>query len=101
MTIKNNAPKKKKIKLIYYIKPVLGEDEIKSDGYIKVQYEENSNLLIAKNLYNVDQFKDIIYVSSSEKIKSYTGNKSIFLGKSGVTNPDGLHRVRLDDRTGI
>ena len=33
-----------------------------SDGYIKVQYEENSNLLIAENLYNVDQFKDIIYV---------------------------------------
>ena len=101
LTLKNNAPKKKKIKLIYYIKPVLGEDEIKSDGYIKVQYEENSNLLIAENLYNVDQFKDIIYVSSSEKIKSYTGNKSIFLGKGGVTNPDGLHRVRLDDSTGI
>ena len=80
---------------------MLGEDEIKSDGYIKVQYEENSNLLIAENLYNVDQFKDIIYVSSSEKIKSYTGNKSIFLGKGGVTNPDGLHRARLDDSTGI
>ena len=25
----------------------------------------------------------------------------MFLGKGGVTNPDGLHRVRLDDSTGI
>ena len=57
------------------MKPVIGEDEIKSDGYIKLQYEENSNILIAKNLYNVDEFKDTIYISSSEKIKSFTGNQ--------------------------
>ena len=53
LTLKNNAPKKKKIKIVYYVKPVIGEDEIKSDGYIKLKYEENSNVLIAKNLYNV------------------------------------------------
>ena len=101
LTLKNNAPKKKKIKIIYYAKPVIGEDEIKSDSYIKLQYEENSNVLIAKNLYNVDEFKDTIYISSSEKIKSFTGNKKTFLGKGGVTNPSGMHRMRLDNDIGI
>ena len=101
LTLKNNAPKKKKIKIVYYVKPVLGEDEIKSDSYIKLQYIENSNLLVAKNLYNVDQFKDTIYVSSSEKIKSFTGNKKTFLGKGGISNPNGLNRIRLDNDIGI
>ena len=39
---------------------------------------------IAKNLYNTDEFKDTIYITSSEKIKSFTGNKKNFLGKGGV-----------------
>ena len=99
LTLKNNAPKKKKIKIVYYVKPVIGEDEIKSEGYIKLQYEENSNVLIAKNLYNTDEFKDTIYVSSSEKIKSFTGNKKAFLGS--VSNPSGLHHMRLDNDSGI
>jgi len=101
LTIKNNAPKKKKIKIIYYAKPVLGEDEIKSDSYIKLQYEENSNILVAKNLYNTDEFKDTIYISSSEKVKSFTGNKKSFLGKGGISNPDALHHMRLDNDIGI
>ena len=119
LTLKNNAPKKKKMKIVYYVKPVIGEDEIKSDGYIKLQYEENSNVLVAKNLYNVDEFKDTIYVSSSEKIKSFTGNKKTFLGEQrdvilkehdkgtlktnsrGISNPSGLHHMRLDNDSGI
>ncbi len=101
LTLKNIAPKKKKIKIIYYTKPVLGEDEIKSSGYIKLQYEENSNILIAKNLYKTDEFRNVIYVSSSEQIKTYTGNKSKFMGKGGISNPDGLHCMRLDNDNGI
>ena len=101
LRLKNNAPKKKKIKIVYYAKPVLGEDEIKSDSYIKLQYEENSNVLLAKNLYDVDEEKDSIYISSSEKIKSFTGNKKSFLGKGGVSNPDGMHHMRLDNDNGI
>ena len=37
ITLENKNPQKKKLKLIYYIKPVLGEDEIKSNGlYIAI-----------------------------------------------------------------
>ena len=101
LTLKNNAPKKKKIKIYYYIKPVLGEDELKTDGYIKLQYEENSNVILARKLYNKDPLNNIIYVSSSEKIKSFTGNKSKFFGKGGITSPDALKCMRLDNDNGI
>ena len=101
LTLKNNAPKKKKIRIVYYVKPVLGEDEIKSDGYIKLQYEENTNILIAKNLYKTDEIGNIAYVSSSEKIKSYTGNKKNFFGRGGIADPSALHHMRLDNDNGI
>ena len=101
LTLKNNAPKKKKLKIVYYIKPVLGEDEIKSDGYIKLNYEENSNILIAKNLYQTEEFENIVYISSSEKINSFTGNKKTFFGKGGIENPSGIHSMRLDNDNGL
>ena len=52
--------------------------------------------MLAKNLYNTDEFKDTIYISSSEKIKSFTGNKKSFLGKGGVANPSGMHLMILE-----
>ena len=101
MRLKNNAPKKKKLKIYYYMKPVLGEDEIKSDGYIKTNYEENSNILLIRNLYQTDNFDEIAYISSSEKIESFTGNKKNFFGEGGITNPNAIHTMRLDNDTGL
>ena len=96
LTLTNNAPKKKKIRIIYYIKPVIGEDEIKSDGKISLEYKENNNMIIARKIYNSDELNNIVYISSSEKIKSYTGDKTKFLGDGGLENPDGLKTIRLD-----
>ena len=71
----------KKIRLVYYIKPVLGEDEIKTNGYIKTELDKNMNLVAVQNLYTND-FKNLMFVSCNEKIKSYTGNKKFFVGKA-------------------
>ena len=96
----NNNPERKKLKLIYYIKTVLGEDEIKSDGCIKISYDDNSNMVIGENLYE-STFKNKVFVSSSEKIKSFTGDKKLFLGKGGISSPDGLKKVRLNNSSGF
>ena len=98
LKLTNNTIERKKIKIIYYIKPVLGEDEVKSNGNISIKYEERANVLVAENLYESD-FQSKIYVSSSEKIKSYTGDKKFFLGKEGISNPDGLKKIRLNNNT--
>jgi len=101
LTLKNTAPVKKKLELIYYIKPVLGEDEIKSDGYITVQSEKNINIVTVKNLYNMDFTNQVVYISSSEPIKSYTGDKKFFIGKGSLTNPDGIRKVTLNNDNGL
>ena len=101
LTLTNNAPKKKKIRIIYYIKPVIGEDEIKSDGKISLEYKENNNMIIARKIYNSDELNNIVYISSSEKIKSYTGDKTKFLGDGGLENPDVLKTIRLDNNDAL
>jgi len=99
LKIKNLEPNKRKLKLVYYIKPVFGEDEIKTNGYIEVSKE--NNIIIAKNLYK-DSFKNnVAFVSSSEPIKTYTGNKNFFIGNGNIKNPEGLDKVSLDNSSGL
>ena len=77
--LKNITMQKKKLKIVYYIKPVIGEDEINSNGYINLDFKENSNTIIIKN--RVDDKKQYAYLLCSEEIKSYTGSKNFFLRK--------------------
>ena len=99
LKLKNLEPNRRKLKLFYYIKPVLGEDEIKTNGYIEVLKE--GNLIKVKNLYQ-DNFKEnITFVSSSEKIKSYTGNKNSFIGDGDIKTPEALDKVSLDNVSGL
>ena len=100
LKLNNGTTERKRLKIVYYVKPVLGEDEIKSDGCLKVSYDDNSNMVLLDNLYEAD-FRNKVYLSSSEKIKSFTGDKKFFLGKGGISNPDGLKKVRLNNSTGF
>lgn len=88
--LKNETPRRRKLKLVYYLKPVLGEEEVKTNEFLKMKYNKNSNLILAKNVINSD-FHDVLFVSSSEKIKSYTGLKKEFIGNGGLQNPSGLN----------
>lgn len=98
--LENIEPRKRKIKLVYYIKPVLGEDETISNTYLNLEYKEGSNLLCLENISNED-FKNVLYVSSSEKINSYTGNKEFFIGNGTIANPDGIHKLDLDRQNSL
>ena len=75
--------------MVYYIKPVLGEDEIKTNKFFNMKFNKNSNTILAKNISNSD-YKNILFISSSEKIKSYTGIEKEFFGNGGLANPSGL-----------
>lgn len=101
LTLKNTTPNRKKLKLYYYIKPVLGEDEIKTNQYISVNLDANNNIIYAKCLYNGESLGNMVYISCSEKINSYTGDKNFFLGNGGISNPQGLRKLRLNNDNGL
>ena len=94
LNLKNLSPRKKKLELIYYIKPVLGEDETLSNGNIELKKKTNTILLENRSGEN----KKIYYVSCSEEIKSYTGDRDFFIGDGTLLNPDALKKVELDNK---
>ena len=97
--IKNIVDEKRIIKLLVYIKPVLGEDEYYSNGNIKLEKKEN--IIFARNVLADEDFKDkVMYVTSNEKIGSFTGDKNNFFGNGSVSFPDGLYK-ELDNNSGI
>jgi len=97
--LRNTSAKTKKLKLLYYIKPVMGEDEILSNGYIKIAKE--NNIVMAKKVFANEFSNNILYVSSNENIVSYTNNKSKFIGKGNIKNPDAIGKKSLDNETKI
>ena len=97
--LKNTSNEKKNLKILYYIKPVLGEDETQTNGYIYVQM--NNNVVTAENLYT-DNFKgQIVYCGSSEKIKSFTGSKDDFIGQGKINKPKAINTVNLGNQSGL
>lgn len=77
ISLKNTTAENKKLKLLYYIKPVLGEDEIKTNSYIDVI--KDGNIIIAKNLYRNEFKNNTMYVGSNLDITGFTGKKRLVL----------------------
>ncbi len=94
--LENKLAKKKNIKIVYYIKPVLDEDEIKSKGYIELKYDSSTNVITLWNQTKPVQNRTIAYIACSEKITSYTGSKKSFIGKGTIKNPEGIRKLELD-----
>ena len=100
LNLKNTTPDTRNLKLIYYIKPVLGEDEINSNRYIDIDFNRVANLISAKNLYSND-IGGISFIASNEKISSYTGNKASFIGNGSIENPEGLNKITLTNENSL
>ena len=89
ITLKNLLPQKRKIKIIFYLKLVLDEDEFKSSNFIYYDFNKPMNCIFVNNKIN-NQFVYNTFISSSEKICGYTGCKKSFFGVGGISKPDGI-----------
>lgn len=113
INIRNTSTAPKKLKIIYYVKPVLGEDEIDTNANIYTNLDIENNIVSFKNLGNKFDINDsnnlsntnIAYISSSEKIISYTGSKKSFIGSGNLTKPETLilnsRNNLLDNQNGL
>ena len=99
--LENKLAKRKEIKLIYCVKPVLDEDEIRANGYIDLKYNSNINVLTLQNQTIEENNRTIMYISCSEKISSFTGNKASFIGNGTIKNPEGIRKIELDKENSL
>jgi cellobiose phosphorylase len=60
-----------------------------------------SGALFARNAYNSEFADWVVFVDSSEAVRTVTGDRTEFLGRNGTpANPAALRRVRLSGRVG-
>lgn len=97
--LKNTRPDKRKLKLVFYSKLVLDEEESKSNGYLNIK-QIDENVIKVENLSNED-FKELFFVGSSQNIISYTGNRDFFIGNGSIKNPEGINKVVLDGENSL
>ena len=98
--LRNLSEQKKVLKMYLYIKNVIGEDEIFTNGDINLKRYKNS--IISKNAIEQEGFENkIMFITSNEKIKSFTGEKEDFIGKGDLSNPEGISKNKLNGKSGI
>ena len=100
LTLKNQEPKKRNLKLIYYIKPVLDEEESKSHTFFELTEEATKHGILFENKVQMDG-KQVGYVASSQTIQSYTGNRFSFFGNGSLDAPESLAKGYLDGENAL
>ncbi len=97
--IKNLVNEIRNLKILVYIKPVLGEDEYLTNGNLII--EKQANTLRIRNVFREECFKNrTMFISSNLEISSFTGEKDNFFGNGDILNPDCLY-MNLNNKSGI
>ena len=68
--------------------------------FYNLDFNKNANLISAENLYE-NQISKIAFVSCSEPINSYTGNKVSFIGNGNIGTPEGLDKISLTNENSL
>lgn len=98
--LKNTSKTRRRLSLTYFVQTVLGVSEQAADQYISTEATDSGALHI-RNSYNTDFPGRVVFIDCSEKISSFTGDRSEFIGAGGdIKNPQALKREGLSNRVG-
>lgn len=100
-TIKNTADRKREISMTLYVEWVLGVSRESTSPYLVTEMDRPANLMKVRNVYSANFGNIYAFVSSSEKIVSYSGNRAEFIGNRGtLQNPEGLREKEFTGTEG-
>lgn len=97
--LKNTENNSKNLKILVYLKTILGEDESKTIG--NCYFEKNNNIIYMKNMIAPQEFNKISYFTSNQEIKDFTKSKKIFFGNGNLNVPDSLFINNFESSSGI
>lgn len=98
--LKNITDKEINIDVAYYFRPVLGVEVSQTSPYIITSFDQELNTLFMENVYSAD-FRGLkAFLSCSEEIVTYTGQRMDFIGDNmDLTEPSGM-RNTLNGKVG-
>ncbi|MCL6589638.1 MAG: glycosyl transferase family 36 [Firmicutes bacterium] len=105
LTLRNTTEELRQLSVTYYIEWVLGVNRDKTAPYLVTEYEPQSGVLMARNVYQ-EHFPGrygFLQISADSPIleKSWTGDRAEFIGRNGsLARPAALERCSLSRQTG-
>lgn len=101
LRLKNMCPEKRHLSLFSYSEWVLGENREDTQMYVTTQWDPESQAMFAYNRYHRDFGNYLAFVCSVPISKSFTGNRTEFIGRNNdYTQPAALKRKGLAGTTG-
>jgi cyclic beta-1,2-glucan synthetase len=101
VSLTNNSSLRRSLSLYYYMDVVLGNYKNQFDSFVRFKHNEEFDILEISRTDRKD-FNKRIFMSSSEKISSWTSNRNYFVGYTGsLRNPHSLQEAQLNDDSDI
>jgi cyclic beta-1,2-glucan synthetase len=99
--LKNPSGNTRRLSVYYYIRPVMGVADQITQQHIQVEFDKDLDSFVIRNPYNSDFPGRLTFISSSLEARSFTGNRTEFIGNlRGLSTPLGLNLETLDNKHG-
>ncbi|WP_226856197.1 GH36-type glycosyl hydrolase domain-containing protein [Acidithiobacillus thiooxidans] len=97
----NHSKRQRRLSLTAYWELVLGEWRHANMMHIVTESDPHNGALYAHNDYGRECGHRVVFVQTSERERTITGNRSEFIGRNGtLAKAAALYRSRLSDKTG-
>jgi cellobiose phosphorylase len=101
LRIANRSGRPRQLSVTGYWEWVLGELRNKTLMHVVTELDPISGALFSRNPYSPEFADRVVFVDSSETVRTVTADRTEFLGRNGTSaDPTALRRVRLSGRVG-
>jgi cyclic beta-1,2-glucan synthetase len=101
LRITNRSGRARQLSVTGYWEWVLGELRDKTLMHVVTELDPISGALFSRNAYNSEFPGRVVFVDSSESLRTVTADRTEFLGRNGTAaKPAALRRMRLSGRVG-
>lgn len=102
LTLENITDQSINISVFYYVEWVMGVIRDQTAPYLVTEYEPEQNSFYTRNTYQEEFAGRIGFITAlGEKVKSYTGDRSEFIGRNGsLEDPEALKLDQLSETIG-
>ncbi|MEM6312644.1 MAG: glucoamylase family protein, partial [Planctomycetota bacterium] len=99
--LRNDSGRDRRISVTGFVEWVLGETRHTAAPHVVTELDPTSGAILARNAYNTDFGQRVSFFQCSARRKSFTGDRTEFLGRNGTpADPAALSRTKLSGTVG-